>query len=370
MLKRGFVRARVDGQIVRLTDNLQLDRRIKHDIAIVVDRLQVAPKIRTRLAEAVEQSLALAEGSIVISVETETLAEGGKEKGTSYEDILFSAHYACTFCNKSYDPPTPQLFSFNSPQGMCLDCDGLGTRYTFDPQLLIPDASKSFADGCFPIIGKLGPMGRWRKHIYEGIAKTLDIDLKTPWQNLPEEHQQWLLFGSGDRHITYEWKQRGGQVWKHGGKWEGIIPQLLSSFKKTAAGPRRMQLEKYMRVVHCTTCGGDRLNPQARAVRVGDRTLIEVGRHVDRRARPWLIGMETKLEPIRRIIASELLKEIRSRVNFLLNVGLHYLSLDRAAPTLSGGEAQRIRLAGQIGSGLVGVLYILDEPEYRLASAR
>ena len=144
---------------------------------------------------------------------------------------------------------------------MCPDCDGLGTRYTFDPDLLIPDPSLSFYDGAIPLVGPLRGMGRWRKHIYEGVAKTLGIDLKTPWQNLPAEHRDWLLHGTGDRHITFEWKQRGGGVWKHGGKWEGIVPQLLSSFKKTAAGPRRMQLEKYMRVVPLPRLPGPAAQP-------------------------------------------------------------------------------------------------------------
>ena len=133
------------------------------------------------------------------------------------------------------------MFSFNSPQGMCPDCDGLGTQFTFDPDMVIPDPAVSFFDGAIPLVGRLRGMGRWRRHIYEGLAKTLGIDLQTPWRDLPAEHGDWLLYGSGDRHITYEWKQRGGAVWKHGGKWEGIVPQLLSSFKKTAAGPRRLK---------------------------------------------------------------------------------------------------------------------------------
>src|SRR5262245_26417752 len=178
-----------------------------------------------------------------------------------------------------------------------------------------------------------------------------------------------LLYGSGDRHITYEWKQRGGVVWKHGGKWEGIIPQLLSSFKKTASGPRRLQLEKYMRIVRCASCEGKRLNSQARAVQVAGQTLtgaeaMTIGELADRFAEGG--PLQQGLDEIQRQIAGELLKEIRARLKFLLDVGLHYLTLDRAAPTLSGGEAQRIRLAGQIGSGLVGVLYILDEPSIGL----
>src|SRR5262245_5372764 len=387
MLKRGFVRARVDGQVVRLTDDLKLDRRMKHYIEIVIDRLKVEPKVRSRLAEAVEQALALGEGSLIVSVEVgsdplQRVGEGGPAEAGHYEqeDLLLSAHYACTHCNKSYEPPSPQLFSFNSPQGMCLDCDGLGMRYTFAPDLLIPDPAVSFFDGAIPLVGRLRSMGRWRRHIFEGVAKTLDIDLKTPWRDLPQEHQDWLLYGAGDRHITYAWNHRGG-VWKHGGTWEGIVPQLLSSFKKTAAGPRRLQLEKYMRVLRCPTCQGQRLNAQARAVRVASKTLVEacalpIGelaewfadhQSPDRkgggdRAPSLTVGALTRqLTPIQMAIAGEVLKEIRGRLGFLLNVGLHYLTLDRSAPTLSGGEAQRIRMAGQIGCGLVGVLYILDE---------
>ncbi|MCE9534084.1 MAG: excinuclease ABC subunit UvrA [Planctomycetes bacterium] len=370
MLRRGFVRARVDGQIVRLSDNLGLDRRIKHDIAIIIDRLKNEPRIRSRLAEAVEQSLALANGALIISVEEEkpknAKAKDEDESETKTTDILLSAHYACTTCNVSYEPPSPQLFSFNSPHGMCLECDGLGTSYTFDPTLLVPDPNLSFFDGAFPLIGKLKGMGRWRKHIYEGLAKNLDIDLKVPWKDLPPEHQNLLLLGSGEKHIVYEWKQRGGGVWRHGGRWEGIIPQLLSSFKKAASGPRRMQLEKYMRIVRCPSCSGERLNAQARAVRVGDKTLIQVGNMPINVLAEWFDGVEGQFDRVQKIIAGELLREIRSRLVFLLNVGLHYLSLDRSAPTLSGGEAQRIRLAGQIGSGLVGVLYILDEPSIGL----
>jgi excinuclease ABC subunit A len=368
MLKRGFVRARADGKVVRLTDDLKLDRRIKHNIEVVIDRLKNDAAVRPRLAEAVEQALGLGEGALIVAVETESKGEKGEE--TTYDDILFSAHYACTYCEKSYEPPSPQLFSFNSPHGMCPDCDGLGTRYTFDPDLVIPDKSVSFFDGAIPLVGAMRGMGRWRKHIYEGVARTLGIDLKKPWKGLPKEHQEWLLHGSGDRHITYEWKQRNGEVYKHGAKWEGIIPQLLSSFKKTAAGPRRLQLEKYMRVVRCPTCGGQRLNAQARAVRVGGKTLVEVCALPVGELAAWLEpgagSLEESLTPVQRAIAGEVLKELRGRVGFLLNVGLHYLTLERSAPTLSGGEAQRIRLAGQIGCGLVGVLYILDEPSIGL----
>ena len=287
MVRRGYVRARVDGRIVKLTDDLKLDKRIKHTIEIVVDRLRADSRARARIAEAVEQALALAVGNLIVSVEKpdsheaprheEEDGENPATSAQSTEEILLSAHYACTHCNISYEPPTPQLFSFNSPLGMCPECDGLGNKFTFDPDLLIPDTALSFYDGAIPLVGPLKGMGRWRKHIFEGVARSLGIDLKAPWKKLTAKQRELILGGSGDAHIVWEWKQRGGSVWKHGGKWEGIVPQLLSQFKKTAAGPRRMQLEKYMRVVRCPGCDGKRLNPQARAVRVGGKTLIDLG---------------------------------------------------------------------------------------------
>ena len=202
------------------------------------------------------------------------------------------------------------------------------------------------------------------------MASRWESTSNRPGRSCRRNNAALILNGSGDAHIVWEWKQRGGKVWKHGGRWEGIVPQLLAQFKKTAAGPRRMQLEKYMRVVRCPACLGERLNPQARAVRVGGRTLVEIGRAAIGELVPWFDEYERALSPTERVIAGELLKEIRGRLGFLLNVGLHYLSLDRSAPTLSGGEAQRIRLAGQIGSGLVGVLYVLDEPSIGSAPAR
>ncbi len=386
MLKRGYVRARVAGQVVRLTDDLKLDRQIKHNIEIVIDRIKVDGKARSRVAVAVEQALALGEGNLIVAAEageSENPKPGANDPkpgppGTGLgEETLLSAHYACTHCGKSYEPPSPQMFSFNNPQGMCLDCDGLGVKHDFDPDLLVPDSSLSVADGAIQMVGRLREMGRWRRHIYQGVADTLGINLQKPWKDLPAQHRDWLLYGSGDRHITFAFGHRGG-VWKHGGKWEGVIPQLMSSFKKVAAGPRRAQLEKYMRSIRCPACQGQRLNPQARAVRVGGKTLVEVcampigdlaewfadNRSLTVAAKPNRVV--DQLTPLQFQIAGEVLKEIRGRLQFLLNVGLHYLTLDRGAPTLSGGEAQRIRLAGQIGCGLVGVLYILDEPSIGL----
>ncbi|HMP58590.1 MAG TPA: excinuclease ABC subunit UvrA [Gemmatales bacterium] len=359
MLRRGYIRARVDGQIVTLTDDLKLERQLKHSIEIVVDRVQIEDKGRVRLDEAIEQALRLSGGDLIALIET------GPDQ---WSEQLFSAHYACTKCGDSFEPPSPQLFSFNSPQGMCLECDGLGQRVSFAPDLLIPDPSLSFAEGAVATVGRWSAMGKWRRHIFDGVAQAYGIDLRAPWKRLTKAQRDVLLYGSGTQEIIYSYRTRGG-YWRHAAPWEGIVPQLVSSFKKVTAGPRRLQLEKYMRTQLCPLCDGQRLNAQARAVRLAGQTLVTL--------EGWPIGfmhawfapegpLETALSPVQRHIASELLKEIRGRLQFLLDVGLDYLSLDRTAPTLSGGEAQRIRLASQIGCGLVGVMYILDEPSIGL----
>jgi excinuclease ABC subunit A len=387
MVKRGYTRARINGQWVRLDENLQLDRRLKHTIEIVIDRLQLREhppsdsSLRVRIAEAVEQALALGKGTLIVhqeaSLDPLSKARSDSETGrvrpeaivspsTGGVDLLLSAHYACSHCQISYDPPTPQLFSFNSPQGMCPQCDGLGTSYTFDPQLLVPDPSRSVYEGAIPLIGAVRSMGRWRRHIYEGVARSLGIDLKKPWSQLKAREQKLLLYGSPQHRITWRWRQSNGEIYEHCGFWEGIIPQLMSQFKKTSSGPRRRQMEKYMRVVRCPACNGHRLNAQARAVRLGGKTLVELGEMPIGQLARWFEQFRATLTPVQRLIAEDVLREICNRLDFLVQVGLHYLTLDRPAPTLSGGEAQRIRLAAQIGSGLVGVLYVLDEPSIGL----
>ena len=383
MLRRGYLRARVDGQLVRITEELRLDRQLKHNIEIVVDRITVEAKARSRIADAVEQALQLSDGTLLVLIELEETPDVRGRRNSEHEinqllpskELLLSAKYACPHCQVSYDPPSPQLFSFNSPQGMCRECEGLGEKYDFDPALLVPDPNLSFAEGAVEIIGPLHAMGRWRRHIFEGVAESLGIDLNRPWKKLPAQHRHWLLYGSGDRQILFTWRGRD-HVWKHYGQWEGIIPQLLRSFKKTPTGPRRLQLEKYMRIVPCAACQGTRLNPQARSVRVAGKTLPEVCALPIGQLTRWFASPQSNddssdylvrhLTPLEQHIAAEVLKEIRTRLQFLTDVGLHYLTLDRPAPSLSGGEAQRIRLARQIGSGLVGVLYILDEPSIGL----
>jgi excinuclease ABC subunit A len=420
LLKQGFVRARVDGCVVRLTDDLRLDRQMRHNIEVVVDRLVAGPKIRPRLAEAVELALRLGEGNLIVVKDeggrmkdegggggTKENADGSSELHPSSfilhpSDLALSAHYACTHCQKSFEPPSPQLFSFNSPQGMCPECSGLGQIYSFDPQRLIPEPSRSFQQGCIELLGKWRDMGRWKRHIFRGVAETLERKhglspgtvLETAWEELDERVRHALLWGTGDEHVTFTW--RGGvSGYKWGGPFEGIIPKLLAQYRNTRSRPQRRQLEKYMRILGCERCHGRRLNAQACAVTITTAAKLPAddggadvspaqdvgGGEVRRDARttkslPEVCRLSVSdaaeffsalvLDATGATIAAEAVKEVRNRLQFLKNVGLDYLTLDRTAPTLSGGEMQRIRLAGQIGCGLVGVLYILDEPSIGL----
>ena len=387
LLKRGYLRARVDGRVVQLSDDLQLDRQMKHTIDAVIDRLVAGKTGRARLTEAVENALRLSGGTLIVAEDVPS-APGAIDVDKATRDRLFSSHYACTDCGLGFEPPSPQLFSFNSPLGMCLDCNGLGMRHDFALDRLIPNDKLSIFKGAIELLGRLSKIGRWRRHIYNGAANAIETDigletdtlLKTPWRDLPPKARHMFLFGTGDRHVTYSWRYSGG-IWKHGGEWEGVVPELLEGYRKTNNPMRRKQLEKYMEFVECPACAGSRLNGQARNVEV--RSLSYAPR-ASKRSRPKAVGMslpdvcrlsiadaarlfeEIDLDETGRFIAEEALKEIRGRLGFLLKCGLDYLTLDRTAPTLSGGESQRIRLAGQIGCGLVGVVYILDEPSIGL----
>ena len=413
LLKQGFVRARVDGEIVQLSEDLKLDRQMRHYIEVIIDRLVAGKALRARLAESVEQALKLGEGSLLVVLEGK--GERAKQDSSTPQnpqpsslspstEQLFSSHYACTDCGISFEPPSPQLFSFNSPQGMCHECNGLGERFEFVVESLVQDEKKSLWNGCLALLGAIKGIGRWRRHIYKGVGGAIETDLglkegsflKTPWKDLPEEEQQFFLYGLGDRHITYEWGYRGG-TWKHGGTFDGFIPELLDGYRKTNNPMRRRQLEKHMRFVKCTGCNGSRLNRQAAAVTLTSTSTDYLngagafskkivakkkGKQKFDDQRPatlnisqvcaldiqsaWQFFESLDLTETQQYIAGEALKEIRGRSGFLLRCGLNYLTLERTAPTLSGGESQRIRLAGQIGCGLVDVLYILDEPSIGL----
>ena len=374
--KQGFSIARVDGTTVRLSNPPSLDRQKRHDIEVVVDRIEPDDRDRGRVEEAVHTALIIADATVIVSL-TDSDSD---EVGTTKSDILFSSRYACGSCGRSFRPPSPQLFSFNSPQGMCECCDGLGEIYTFVPELLIPDENKSVRKGAITLLGKWGDLGRYRRHIYKGVAEAMDealeLDagtmLEGKWKDLPDEAKHIWLWGT-DESLQFTW--RGGKrAKKYSGSFDGLIPELLERYQKSRNKMQLAQFEKYMNTIDCVDCGGRRLNAQASSVTItsGAKSFQDNAE----KSLPELCELpvdqlfdffsDIRLDDTAALIAAEALKEIRTRLSFLLGVGLNYLTLGRTAPTLSGGESQRIRLAGQIGSGLVGVLYILDEPSIGL----
>lgn len=346
--KEGYIRARVDGQIITLTQVPKLERYKRHDIEVVIDRLEVKPDMRARIGEAVDAGLQLGNSAIIIS------PEGG-------DDILMSTNFSCPQCGRSAQEPTPQLFSFNSPQGMCHDCHGLGTRVAMDLKRVVPDDALSVSEGAIVPLGI--SKNRWKNHYYEGVLKRHKADLKTPWKKIPKKGQKELLYGV-DGRIQFEWRRRNGTVKKHRDTFEGILPPLERRFAESSNPVTRKRLAPFMRVGECPSCEGARLKAEALRVRIHGQSLPDVTQMTIDQAHRFFENLD--LTETQTKIAEDALKEIRGRLTFLLDVGLDYLTLDRTAPTLSGGEAQRIRLASQIGSGLVGVTYVLDEPSIGL----
>lgn len=346
--KEGYIRARVDGQIVTLTQVPKLERYKRHDIEVVVDRLMVKEEMRARISEAVDAGLQLGNSAIIVS------PEGG-------DDILLSTNFSCPQCGRSAQEPTPQMFSFNSPQGMCTDCHGLGTRVAMDLKKVVPDDSLSVSQGAIAPLGI--SKNRWRNHYYEGVLKRHKATLKTPWKKIPAVGRKELLYGVEGR-IQFEWRRRNGTVKKHRDTFEGILTPMERRFAEGSNPVMRKRLAPYMRVGVCPTCEGARLKAEALFVRINGRSLSDVTGMTIEHAHRFFTHLDLTETQVR--IAEDALKEIRGRLTFLLDVGLDYLTLDRTAPTLSGGEAQRIRLASQIGSGLVGVTYVLDEPSIGL----
>ena len=378
--KQGFLRARVDGETIRLSDPPILDRQHRHDVELVIDRIEPDARDRGRVNEAVELALRIGESTLLVSLSEPNDSQTGRVK----EDQLYSSKYSCGRCGRSFKSPSPQLFSFNSPQGMCEACDGLGRLYTFVPELLIPDDRLSIRKGAIDLLGKWGDMGRYRRHIYRGVADAIDealglesgTMLEGKWCDLPDEAKHIWLWGTDDA-VEFTWRG-GNRSKKYTKDFEGFIPELLGRYRSTRNKMQLRQFEKYMNTMDCPDCHGKRLNAQASAVTIRtaakdfstdkeakvDLTLPELCQLSTDQLH--LFFSEVVLGETEAVIAAEALKEIRQRIGFLLGVGLDYLTLGRTAPTLSGGESQRIRLAGQIGSGLVGVLYILDEPSIGL----
>jgi excinuclease ABC subunit A len=349
--KAGFVRARIDGLLVNLEDDIKLDKQKKHTIEIVVDRLVIGPEIRSRLAESVEAALDSAEGIMQVLRSTE---EGE-------EELFFSRQSACPECGISIPELQPRLFSFNNPFGACPACTGLGIKMEFDPDLIIPDKSLSFNEGgCIPY----NPESAWNRSRFESLAKHLHFSLDTPFAELPKKIMDAILYGTDEAiDVVYENRDKTGKF-EYKSRFPGILEDLKRRYRESQSQAIRDWLEKFMSQKPCEVCGGRRLKPEALAVTVGGRNIHELS---SLSVADSLTFFETvHFTETERTIAKQILKEIIARLGFMKNVGLDYLTLERKAATLSGGEAQRIRLATQIGSSLVGVLYILDEPSIGL----
>ncbi|MEX2295204.1 MAG: excinuclease ABC subunit UvrA, partial [Gemmatimonadota bacterium] len=353
--KEGFVRVRVDGETHELSRPPKLNRYENHDVAVVVDRLLVNAKDRARLADSVEMALRTAGGM----VEVLEHLPGGKE----LRPHLFSERYACMHCGTSLPEIEPRQFSFNSPYGACPECDGLGTRREVSAELMIGDSSLSILEGVILPWGE--PGGQLRQSVVPGLAVAYEFDPKAPWEKLTEEARHAVLFGSGTMKIRFPYR-RGGKSRSYTEVWEGVVGNVTRRYRETSSDAVRLQLAEYMTAQLCAACGGSRLRPESLAVTVGGKSLGEIGFMSIGEAGSFFSGLPVGGSGLPAPIAGPILKEVRERLRFLEDVGLRYLTLGRSAETLSGGEGQRIRLATQIGSRLVGVLYVLDEPSIGL----
>ncbi|MCU0232623.1 MAG: excinuclease ABC subunit UvrA [Thermoanaerobaculales bacterium] len=347
MVREGFVRARVDGELVEAAAPPELDKKRRHTIEAVVDRLTVRDGVAGRLADSLETALKVGEGLARAAV------AGGAE-------ITLSARHACPGCGFSLSEISPRLFSFNSPQGACPTCSGLGFLREVDPEKLIVDPERSLSGGCLAMVGK--SPGSWFRHQVEQLAGALDFDLHTPWRRLPAEVREILMYGSDGEH-EFVWEGSKG-AYRYRDRFEGAVPRLERRYAETTSEETRRELERFMSLAPCGECSGARLRREALAVKVGGRSLVEVSALPVRRALDWFL--ELPLGGRERAIADKVLREVCDRLGFLVSVGLDYLTLDRMAGSLSGGESQRIRLATQVGSKLMGVLYVLDEPSIGL----
>jgi excinuclease ABC subunit A len=350
----GFTRVRVDGELRRLEEPIELDKKFKHDIAVVVDRLVMKPDLRKRLADSIETAVALADGLVEIE---EVDRDGGEGRTT-----LYSEKFACPVHGPSLVELEPRIFSFNSPHGACPRCTGLGSQMEIDPELIVPDPTLSIGEGA--IVPWSASASNYYDQLIQSISDRYDVDLETPWQDLTPEQRDFFLYGTNGERIRVSYRNRFGRRRSYSTTFEGIVPNLERRYRETDSEHSRERIEEYMTLRPCPACKGARLRPESRAVLVDGMALHEFTRLSARRALAWVRVLD--LSEHDRRIARLILREIEERLEFLENVGVGYLSMDRAASTLSGGEAQRIRLATQIGSSLVGVLYILDEPSIGL----
>jgi excinuclease ABC subunit A len=354
---RGFARARIDGELHELGDDLDLARYEQHTIEVVVDRLVLKKGIDRRLTESLETALDLADGTAEVEI-----VPRHDDPDAEVETLTFSQHFVCPTCGKSYGELAPRNFSFNSPYGACEACDGLGTTFEVDAELVVPDPDLTVDEGA------IAPWSSGRSQYFtrliEAVCAEQGIATDKPWRRLGKLQKKLLLHGTGAGRVQVKYRNRYGRQRSYNAKYEGVIPYLSRRHSEAESDNQREQIEGYMRQVDCSVCGGARLNPFSLAVTVGGRNLDEVCRLSIGEAAVVLAELE--LTERERLIAERVVREVNLRMQFLLDVGLDYLSLSRSAATLAGGEAQRIRLASQIGSGLVGVLYVLDEPSIGL----
>ncbi|MCU4183544.1 excinuclease ABC subunit UvrA [Acidiferrimicrobium sp. IK] len=365
---QGYARARIDGEVYELSDPPKLARYEVHTIEVVVDRLVRRDGIERRLTDSLETALGLAEGVAEVQLVPRSAegsgrdAAGGEAAADTEEILTFSQHLACPTCGLSFDEPAPRNFSFNSPYGACANCDGLGTRFEVDPELVVPDPDASIEGGAIAAWG--GARGEYFARVLASVAETYGFSTDTPWRELKKSEQKVLLYGSGTKQIHVQYRNRYGRTRSYHTQYEGVVPYLQRRHTEAESDHLRETIEGYMREVPCPTCAGARLKPESLAVTVAGHNIFDLCDLSLRDATRIMGGLE--LTERDHLIADRVLKEIQARMQFLLDVGLDYLSLNRSAATLAGGEAQRIRLASQIGSGLVGVLYVLDEPSIGL----
>ena len=351
MQKEGFVRVRIDGEMFELTDDIEMDRNKKHNIDIVVDRLVVKEDIRNRLAESIETAMRHSDNLVKVDF------VGKKEK-------LYSGNYACPDCGISFEELTPRMFSFNNPMGACPECTGIGYLMRMDEDLIIPDKNKTLYDG----VRAFGSSNMKRgdtmaKMYFESIAKHYGVDIKKPIKKLPRDFLEKILYGTGDEEIDFEYTSTAGTR-KFTSAFEGVLPTLDRRYRETKSDGMRHFYEMYMSESPCRCCNGARLKKEVLSVKVGDKNINELTDMPIHKVKDYLSSLS--LTPKEKMIAELIFRELTARLQFLIDVGLEYLTLSRSSGTLSGGEAQRIRLATQIGSGLSGVLYILDEPSIGL----
>jgi|CXWL01.1.fsa_nt_gi excinuclease ABC subunit A len=390
--RAGFVRVRVDGRIRDLEEQIDLNKKTKHTIEIVVDRLitsgadgEGSASSASRLAESVEQALKLGGGTVLVAIEqaapeqtTDNRAQKGKgqrAKGKppepKQEERLYSEHYSCAFDGTSIGEIAPRNFSFNSPHGACPECTGLGVRMQIDPKLIIPNWSVSIEAGAIAPWARAASTNTWYMRMVQAVAKKHGFKLNVPVKDMKKQHLDVVLNGD-DGQIQLKYQTSGGHTNRWDTTYEGVVPNMERRYRETDSEYIRGEIEKFMAAVPCSSCGGARLKPESMAVTVADKNIALFTKMDVREALAWIEGLagpQTKLSEREQIIAKQIIKEIRERLTFMFDVGLDYLTLDRAAGTLSGGEAQRIRLATQIGSSLMGVLYVCDEPSIGLHPA-